>query len=99
MNRTSPIEHMLFEFKTPEEVGKWRKYCDSDLGGFSSCRFLFHPDGRGIFEGHLNLDLPRNSRLVRTGYAAIMSPVRFRLLLCLVRNERRPTLIARSMIR
>lgn len=45
------------------------------LVGKTRARLLYDPAGRAIFEGHLNIEVPKGARLVRSGYAAVMSPV------------------------
>lgn len=78
-------------FEKQKDIEQWTEYSDKDVGGAharvcsilrtaslgkTKSRLLFDPAGRAIFEGHLNIEIPKGARLVRSGYAAVMSPVR-----------------------
>ncbi len=43
--------------------------------GKSVARIAWNPAGKMIFDGQLNLEIPKTGRMVRSGYASVMSPV------------------------
>ncbi len=45
--------------------------------GKSVARIAWNPAGKMIFDGQLNLEIPKTGRMVRSGYASVMSPVSF----------------------
>jgi len=77
MRRMNPVEWVMHTFSKPKDVEEWEQFCDSDIGGKSRARFLYDPSQKAVFEGHLNIEIPKGLPLVRSGYAAVMSPNRY----------------------
>jgi len=73
-SNANPLERMLCRFDAPESVQSWHKYCDSDIGGKSKLHWSWDPAAKAIFEGSLSLEIPSGTRIIRSGYASVMSP-------------------------
>lgn len=70
----------LFSLASMEDVKAMATGCDSDIGGLSSVKVDLDPkEGKGRFWGTLSSEIPRSSKIQRSGYAGF-------------RNKNRPTL-------
>jgi NADH dehydrogenase [ubiquinone] 1 alpha subcomplex assembly factor 1 len=70
----------IYTLASVEQVQAMATGCDADIGGLSSCKVDLDPqEGKGRFWGTLSSEIPRSSKLERSGYAGF-------------RNKNRPTL-------
>jgi NADH dehydrogenase [ubiquinone] 1 alpha subcomplex assembly factor 1 len=72
---------MLASFERQESVDEWKVNCDSDMGGLSTAEWRYDDKERcGVLSGNLSLHVPidlQQKRVLRSGYAAAVSPVSF----------------------
>ncbi|CAO3693657.1 unnamed protein product [Umbelopsis ramanniana] len=66
----------MFTMNTAKDLEQWVIGCDKDIGGFSEAKLEITPEGVGKFSGNLSLELPANTEIQQSGYAAIRSKVR-----------------------
>ncbi|KDN41344.1 NADH:ubiquinone oxidoreductase complex I intermediate-associated protein 30 [Tilletiaria anomala UBC 951] len=70
----------LWALRSRADLSSFATGADKDIGGLSTCLLSFdEKEGKGRFYGTVTSDLPRGSRIERSGYAAF-------------RNKNRPTL-------
>lgn len=65
---------VLWCFDKPEVLNKFVTTCDSDYNeGYSKCSFDMSEAGRGLFHGHLDVRVPKDGKIKKSGYCAIRS--------------------------
>ncbi|KAF0396321.1 CIA30-domain-containing protein [Gigaspora margarita] len=70
-------EQLLLSLNSQEDLKKWAIGCDKDIGGYSNASLELTPEGKAKFSGNISLELPKNnSRIEKSGYAAIKSKSR-----------------------
>lgn len=47
---------LILQFNAPESVDGWTAIDDRVMGGVSTSRMTFHPDGHAVFEGEVSTD-------------------------------------------
>ena len=78
---------LLYRIATPQDAAQVATGSDSDIGGLSRCQFSLESEARddgaprtfGRFYGTISSQIPRGSRLERSGYAAFRNVKRPRL--------------------
>ncbi|KAN0035369.1 hypothetical protein ACTA71_004635 [Dictyostelium dimigraforme] len=70
-------EVVLFSFRQPQKLDKWRIVTDQEVGGFTTAAFKFNPsDQFAEFSGILSKKLPTNNeRIKSSGYAGVFGKV------------------------
>ncbi|XP_056176207.1 probable complex I intermediate-associated protein 30 isoform X2 [Syzygium oleosum] len=73
-----PSEKSIFNFNSKEELKRWHLYSDSEYGGLSSASLEINNVGnglKGIFSGHLSLDVAEDSKwnIRRGGFCGMRS--------------------------
>ncbi|KAK5577599.1 hypothetical protein RB653_002542 [Dictyostelium firmibasis] len=74
------VEHkeiVLYSFRQPQKLDKWRIVTDQEVGGFTTASFKFNPsDQFAEFSGILSKKLPENNeRIKSSGYAGVFGKV------------------------
>jgi hypothetical protein len=68
----SGIVDKQWELKSQKDLENWVVTCDSDNGeGFSSCQLTLSPQSCGLFNGVLDLRVPKDGKMKRAGYCSI----------------------------
>jgi NADH dehydrogenase [ubiquinone] 1 alpha subcomplex assembly factor 1 len=63
----------LFSFKNMEDCQNWLIGSDADIGGLTKAYWAHTPQKTGLFWGTLSTQVPNDSKLDESGYAAIRS--------------------------
>ncbi|ORX58821.1 NADH:ubiquinone oxidoreductase complex I intermediate-associated protein 30 [Hesseltinella vesiculosa] len=66
-------EMPMLSFTAKTDLDRWALGCDKDIGGFSEAALDITEENTGSFHGRLSLDLPANTEIKQSGYAAIRS--------------------------
>ncbi|XP_071453819.1 complex I intermediate-associated protein 30, mitochondrial [Hetaerina americana] len=65
---------IFWQFGPPEELSKWVTSSDSDHNqGFSTCELTISRAGKGLFQGNLCVDPPKDGKVKRAGYCNMRS--------------------------
>lgn len=60
---------IYWQFGTQESLSEWVTTSDSDHNeGKSSCSLELNKQGRGVFNGILNVEVPKDGRTKKSGY-------------------------------
>ncbi|KAN0037030.1 hypothetical protein ACTFIV_002358 [Dictyostelium citrinum] len=70
-------EVVLYSFRNPQKLDKWRIVTDQEIGGFTKASFKFNPSNQfAEFSGILSRKLPtNNSRIKSSGYAGVFGKI------------------------
>ncbi|KAJ1760453.1 hypothetical protein LPJ77_005409 [Coemansia sp. RSA 2523] len=69
MNRQ--CEHVVASVSKKEDLNRWLRGSDSDIGGFSDAWLDITRAGHAKFHGYLSQKLPEDTRFKRSGYAMV----------------------------
>ena len=68
-----PAEKIIFDFRKPQEIKRWRLVSDKEIDGASTVSLVTDSEGHAVFSGNLSLHTDRKG--ARAGYVAMICEV------------------------
>ncbi|KAL2724710.1 hypothetical protein V1477_018571 [Vespula maculifrons] len=71
--RPSDEIDIVWDFNGNEKsLDSWLIVCDSDYNeGYSTCKLELSPEGKAVFSGQLDFTIPKDGKIINTGYCAL----------------------------